>query len=73
MSCTRRPLSRHAARRRAGQSTVEYFLVIAVIVVAVVAVAYSFIDPFSDGYQAMTEDARQVLTAGTQDGTSNRR
>jgi Flp pilus assembly pilin Flp len=65
--------SRRAARSRAGQSTVEYFLVIAVIVVAMVAVAYSFVDPFSDGYEAMREDARTVLTSGTQDGSGNRR
>lgn len=73
MRSSRRLPSCRAARTRAGQSTVEYFLVVAVIVVALVAVAYSFVDPFSDGYEAMREDARTVLSSGTQDGSGNQR
>ena len=32
-----------------GQSTVEYMLLISVIVIAIVAAAYVFIQPFKDG------------------------
>lgn len=58
---------------RRGQSTVEYLLVIAVLSIAGAAAAYAFIDPFSEGYRAMTEDAGMVLKSGTRNGSGDRR
>jgi uncharacterized protein (UPF0333 family) len=58
---------------RRGQSNVEYMLVIAVLVIAMVSAAYTFIGPFSQGYRAMTQDAGVVLSSGTQNGSGNRR
>jgi Flp pilus assembly pilin Flp len=66
----RRP-SRLPTRR--GQSTVEYMLVIAVLVIAMVTAAYTFVGPFSQGYSAMTQDAGVVLSSGTRNGSGNRR
>ncbi len=58
---------------RRGQSTVEYMLVVSVLAIALVAVAFAFIDPFSEGFEAMERDAGVVLSSGTQEGSGNRR
>ncbi len=47
-----------------GQSTVEYMLLISVIVIAIVAAAYVFIDPFKEGVQALATDVQEALTNG---------
>jgi uncharacterized protein (UPF0333 family) len=52
-----------------GQSTVEYMLLISVIVIAIVAAAYVFIDPFRAGVQALASDVAQILETGDIAGT----
>jgi Flp pilus assembly pilin Flp len=47
-----------------GQSTVEYMLLISVIVIAIVAAAYVFIDPFKQGVQNLAEDVKKILSDG---------
>ena len=47
-----------------GQSTVEYMLLISVIVIAIVAAAYVFIDPFKAGVQNLAEDIKKILSDG---------
>ena len=47
-----------------GQSTVEYMLLISVIVIAIVAAAYVFIDPFKQGVQDLAEDIKKILSDG---------
>jgi FlaG/FlaF family flagellin (archaellin) len=66
-------VARPFARPRAAQSTVEYLLVIAVISVALAAAAYVFIEPFSQGYEKMTDDAGLVLSSGTRNGSGDKR
>ena len=47
-----------------GQSTVEYMLLISVIVIAIVAAAYVFIDPFKQGVLDLAEDIKKILSDG---------
>jgi Flp pilus assembly pilin Flp len=47
-----------------GQSTVEYMLLISVIVIAIVAAAYVFIEPFKQGVQNLAEDVKKILSDG---------
>jgi Flp pilus assembly pilin Flp len=47
-----------------GQSTVEYMLLISVIVIAIVAAAYVFIDPFKQGVQDLANDVKKILSDG---------
>jgi Flp pilus assembly pilin Flp len=47
-----------------GQSTVEYMLLISVIVIALVAAAYVFVDPFKQGVQDLANDVRKMLSTG---------
>ncbi len=44
-------------RKRSGQSTVEYMMLISVVVIAIVAAAYVFIPYFQEG----TEEAGGVV------------
>ena len=48
----------------AGQSTVEYMLLISVIVIAIVAAAYVFIEPFKQGVQDLAKDIKKILSDG---------
>ena len=48
----------------AGQSTVEYMLLISVIVIAIVAAAYVFIEPFKAGVQDLGNDVKKILSDG---------
>jgi uncharacterized protein (UPF0333 family) len=63
--------ARHLTRR--GQSTVEYLLVVSVLVIALVVAAYAFLGPFEEGYEAMTDDVGTVLSSGTRAGSGNQR
>ena len=45
-----------------GQSTVEYMLLISVIVIAIVAAAYVFIQPFKDGVLNLANDVKRILS-----------
>jgi Flp pilus assembly pilin Flp len=47
-----------------GQSTVEYMLLISVIVIAIVAAAYVFIDPFRQGVLDLANDVKKILSDG---------
>ena len=47
-----------------GQSTVEYMLLISVIVIAVVAAAYVFIEPFKQGVLDLGKDIKKILSDG---------
>jgi Flp pilus assembly pilin Flp len=51
-------------REEGGQSTVEYMLLISVIVIAIVAAAYVFIDPFRAGVQDLAMDVKKILSTG---------
>ncbi len=51
-------------RDEEGQSTVEYMLLISVIVIAIVAASYVFIDPFKAGVQNLAEDIKKILSDG---------
>lgn len=51
-------------RDEEGQSTVEYMLLISVIVIAIVAAAYVFIEPFKQGVQNLAEDVKKILSDG---------
>ena len=47
-----------------GQSTVEYMLLISVIVIAIVAAAYVFIEPFKQGVLDLAKDIKKILSDG---------
>jgi Flp pilus assembly pilin Flp len=51
-------------RDEEGQSTVEYMLLISVIVIAIVAAAYVFIEPFKAGVQDLGNDVKKILSDG---------
>ena len=57
-------LLRSLLRDEEGQSTVEYMLLISVIVIAIVAAAYVFIDPFKQGVQDLANDVKKILSDG---------
>jgi len=47
-----------------GQSTVEYMLLISVIVIAIVAAAHVFVEPFRQGVQDLGNDVKRILSDG---------
>jgi Flp pilus assembly pilin Flp len=51
-------------RDEEGQSTVEYMLLISVIVIAIVAAAYVFIEPFKEGVLDLAKDIKKILSDG---------
>ena len=55
---------RELLRDEEGQSTVEYMLLISVIVIAIVAAAYVFIDPFRQGVLDLAKDIKKILSDG---------
>lgn len=57
-------LIRSLIRDEEGQSTVEYMLLISVIVIAIVAAAYVFIEPFKQGVQDLANDVKKILSDG---------
>ena len=57
-------LLRSLLRDEEGQSTVEYMLLISVIVIAIVAAAYVFIEPFKKGVQDLANDVKKILSDG---------
>lgn len=60
-------------RLRRGQSTVEYMMLISVIVIAIVAAAYVFIEPVRDGINNLALDIAQILGTGEIVGTGTER
>ncbi len=61
-------LARSLIRDEEGQTATEYMLIISVIVVAVVAAAYVFIDPFQKGVNKLANDVRTILDSGMING-----
>ena len=51
-------------RSRSGQSTVEYMMLISVVVIAIVAAAYVFLDPFKKGVETLGDDVSKTLATG---------
>lgn len=51
-------------RDEEGQSTVEYMLLISVIVIALVAAAYVFVPVFQRGVEDLANDVRKILSTG---------
>ena len=51
-------------REEEGQSTVEYMLLISVIVIAIVAAAYVFLEPFRQGVLDLANDVKRILSDG---------
>ena len=51
-------------RDEEGQSTVEYMLLISVIVIAMVAAAYAFVPTFQEGVRDLAEDVKKILSTG---------
>ena len=49
---------------RSGQSTVEYMLLISVVVIAIVAAAYVFLDPFQSGVEELGNEVGNALNTG---------
>jgi Flp pilus assembly pilin Flp len=49
---------------RSGQSTVEYMLLISVVVIAIVAAAYVFLDPFQSGVSELGNEVSNALNTG---------
>lgn len=60
-------------REEEGQSTVEYMLLISVIVIAIVAAAYIFIPTFSEGVDALAKDIKSILDSGKIGSTGTNR
>lgn len=56
-----------------GQTATEYMLIISVIVVAVVAAAYLFLDPFKQGVNQLANDVKTILNTGMINGEGQRR
>lgn len=55
---------RELIHEEGGQSTVEYMLLISVIVIAIVAAAWVFIKPFEDGVKDLGMDVKKILSDG---------
>ncbi len=65
------PFKRSAPRH--GQSTVEYMLVISVVVMGMFFAFRTFFPSFEEGYDGLMDDVDTVLTSGTRDGSGNTR
>jgi uncharacterized protein (UPF0333 family) len=62
-----------ALHLRRGQSTVEYMLLISVIVIAIVAAAYIFSPNFRDAVMRLALDVEEILSSGEIVGTGSTR
>ncbi len=51
-------------REEEGQSTVEYMLLISVIVIALVAAAWVFVPTFEEGVKDLAGDVKRILSTG---------
>lgn len=69
----KRRCRRHAPRARRGQSTVEYMLVLSVIVISMVYTAWAFQPFFESGYDGLERDVEKVITSATSDGSNDMR
>ena len=64
MVCGEVHMIKDLLRDEEGQSTVEYMLLISVIVIAIVASAYVFIEPFKQGVLDLGKDVKKILSDG---------
>ena len=51
-------------KTRSAQSTTEYMLLLSVIVIAIVAAAYVFVEPFQEGVNSLALDVQGILSTG---------
>jgi len=61
-------LTKRLMMEEEGQTATEYMLIISVIVVAVVAAAYVFIEPFQKGVNDLANDVKSILSGGVVNG-----
>ena len=66
-------LAKSLIRDEEGQTATEYMLIISVIVVAVVAAAYVFIEPFQKGVENLANDVKTILRGGVINGQGIKR
>jgi Flp pilus assembly pilin Flp len=64
---------RQLIREEEGQSTVEYMLLISVIVIAMVAAAYVFVPTFQEGVRDLAQDVKRILSTGKIGGVGTSR
>jgi hypothetical protein len=69
----RAPRAVAAPRARRGQSTVEYVMIIAVLLVGLLVAAYAFLPGFSQGVTGLKADATQLLSSGGSNGAGDMR
>ncbi|WP_031388453.1 hypothetical protein [Desulfonatronum thiodismutans] len=48
-----------------GQGATEYMLIIGVIVIAIIAAAYVFVEPFQEGVENLGNRIKAALSGGT--------
>jgi len=51
-------------RGEEGQTATEYMLIISVVVIAVVAAAYTFVPTFQNGVSELAKDVSTILSTG---------
>ena len=54
-----------------GQSSSEYMLIVSVVVIAVVAAAYTFVPTFQQGVADLAQDVSTILDGGCINGCAN--
>jgi len=55
-------------RDESGQTATEYMLIISVVVIAVVAAAYVFVEPFQQGVETLGTKVMTILDKGCING-----
>lgn len=65
--------SRPRPAPRRGQSSTEYLLVIAVLVLSLLVSAWLFMPGFESGVQGLEADMEKLLQNAQQDGSGNQR
>ena len=60
-------------RNEEGQTATEYMLIISVVVIAVVAAAYTFVPTFKSGVQSLANDVKSILSGGNIGGDGVKR
>src|SRR5271170_2306064 len=58
------PTMKNFIKDEAGQTATEYMLIISVVVIAVVAAAYTFVPTFQSGVQDLANDVKTILAHG---------
>ncbi len=58
---------------RRGQATTEYFVIVSVIVIGLVATAWVFMPAFQQGMTGLDDDTTTLLSEGQGDGHGDKR